>query len=66
MPLDDFIAEYRVARFAGEVPNDGRLLGVKRERRGCSALMRAEDLPAEGAEVSDATLEEIMVHLEKE
>lgn len=66
MPLDDFIAEYRVARFAGGVPNDGRLLGVKRERRGCSALMRAEDLPAEGAEVSDATLEEIMVHLEKE
>lgn len=66
MALDDFLAGYKVARFAGDVPRDDRLIGIKRERSGCTALVRAGDLPAEGAELSDAGLEEVMVHMEKE
>ena len=64
--LDAFLAEYKVARFSGGVPHDPRLVGVKRERTGHTALVRADDIAALDAEITDADLEEIMVHMEKE
>lgn len=66
MPLDAFLAQYKVARFAKDAPRDKRLIGVKRERSGYTALVRTEDLPVGDAELSDANLEKIMVHMEKE
>ncbi len=51
---------------AGEAAPEGLLLGCKREREGFSALLRAEDAPRLGADTAPASLEDIMVHLEKE
>lgn len=54
------------SRAAGRCGPEGLLLGCKREREGFSALLRAEDAPRLGADTAPASLEDIMVHLEKE
>ena len=64
--LDEFLAQYRLVRFEGEPDREARLIGCKRERSGYSALIRADSLPLEGAQVSSATLEAVMVHMERE
>ena len=64
--LDAFLAQYRLVRFEGEPDREARLIGCKRERSGYSALVRVDSLPLEGAQVSSATLEAVMVHMERE
>ena len=66
MELDAFLSQYRLAKFAAEPAGNGKLIGVKRDRKGYTALVRAADLPVAGAEISEPSLESIMVHIEKE
>lgn len=66
MELDAFLSQYRLAKFAAEPTGNGKLIGVKRGRKGYTALVRAADLPVAGAEISEPSLESIMVHIEKE
>ena len=48
------------------VADQGLLLGAKQGKDGWRAIVRAEDAPKLGVPCADATLETIMVHLEKE
>lgn len=66
--LKDFIASYRLAEFAKDDPLAASplLIGVRRAKEGCSALVRAEDAEALALPTRTVNLEEIMVHLEKE
>ena len=66
---DALHARYRTAALTAaqrDAAPEGLLLGCKREREGFSALLRAEDAPRLGADTAPASLEDIMVHLEKE
>lgn len=68
-PLDDFLRAYKVARWERDprgLPYADRLIGCKRDRNAYSALVRAADLPLPDAAVSDARLEDMMVHLDQE
>ena len=44
----------------------GKLIGMKRNRDGYTALVKTDDLPLPGVHLRPADLESIMVHLEKE
>ena len=64
--LDGFRETWRIAECGGEIPEELRLAshGKCRVRDGYTVLIRAEDAGRFGAR--EATLEEIMIHLEKE
>ena len=66
--LDDFVAAYRLVEFDAAALTTAQreaLVGEKRVKHGFSALTRAENA-ALFPNAREATLEEIMVHLEKE
>ena len=44
----------------------GKLIGCKPAKRGYTALVSAADAPLPGLSAAPATLEQIMIHLEKE
>ena len=64
--LDHFRGAWRIAECAGEIPADLKQAahGTCRIRNGYTVLVRKEDAAAAGGR--EATLEEIMIHLEKE
>ena len=64
--LDSFRDAWQIAECAGEIPPAlaQAARGTCRTRDGYTVLVRAED--AEGFETREASLEEIMIHLEKE
>ena len=64
--LDAFRAAYRIVETAGEVPQDLKTAaqGICRTRDGHTVLISRGTCPA--YESREATLEEIMIHLEKE
>ena len=68
--LNAYVKRYKVALFRdGEVPQSpkDKLIGMKRTKTGYSALIRAEDADlVENAEITDADLESIMLHYERE
>ena len=66
--LKDFIAAYRLVEYGRDDPaaSSPLLIGKRRSKAGCSALVRAEDASALTLPARICTLEEIMVHLEKE
>lgn len=66
--LDDFVAAYRLVEFDAAALTPAQreaLVGEKRVKHGFSALTRAENA-ALFPNAREATMEEIMVHLEKE
>lgn len=64
-PLSLFQGRYRLVRLASAPKDDPSLLGLRREKEGCSALIAAED--AEKFPQAEKTdLETIMIHLERE
>ena len=66
-PMDAFLARYKVLHCADPAELAGlRVVGEKRVRDGCTALLRAQDAPAGDARVTAADLEAVMVHMEKE
>ena len=64
-PYRAFLAAYRLSALAGEIPAalKEKALGLCRTRDGATALFRAEDAPADSR---TPTLDEVMIHLEKE
>lgn len=66
--LNDFIGAYRLASYAGDVPEAaaGCVLGACRTKDGCTALFKREDAERLSIDCRQPDLEEIMVHLEKE
>ncbi len=64
-PLDDFRRRFRIVETAGSVPRElqEKSRGSCRIRDGYTTLVSAED--SEGLASREATLEEIMIHLEK-
>ena len=65
--LNDFIASYRLVEYPRDDPaaDSPLLIGARRSKEGYSALVKTQDaaqLPLTGRE---ATLDEIMFHLEK-
>lgn len=64
---DDFVSSYKIAEFdTDELPQNELLIGCKRGKHGCSALVKTENADKCGGVISDADLEAIMVHIEKE
>ncbi len=64
--LDGFRDSWRIAECAGEIPPEieRSACGICRTRDGCTVLLRKED--SERSDTRKASLEEIMIHLEKE
>lgn len=64
-PIKEFLGQYRLVRFAEEAPAaQSGLVGLKREKEGFSALLKAGTPLPPGGEVFPAALDSIMVHLE--
>lgn len=66
-PADQFLDDYRLVRYLPEALSPGEkalLLGSRRDKRGCTGLIRKEDAPR-FAHAETPDLEQIMVHLEK-
>lgn len=69
MPLDSFVNGYRCLALQEAQLTDAlqsRLIGLKPAKHGYTALITAEDAQAFGLQAEPATLEETMIHLEKE
>ena len=76
LPLQEFLAQYKIASFATETLPDAlpdavkaACIGTKRAKNGASALLLSENaaaFEAAGISVTPADLESVMVHLEKE
>ena len=68
MELENFRTQYLLAEIQGELPENVKALtkGVCRVRDGYTALIQADDAKAAGIPCRAATLDEIMVHLDKE
>ncbi len=67
--MDRFVASYKVAHFGPDGPDDHvkpLLIGIKRMRDGYSALIKTEHAGLFPNGATDADLEAIMVHMEKE
>lgn len=67
--IDTFLAGYRLVHVNGQQPDEKlarKLIGVKKDRTGYEGLLKASDLPVADAEVKDADLETIMIHMERE
>lgn len=68
--LEIFVDSYRIVEFlkGGEVPQalEEKIIGRKRTKNGFSALIKTGDVKNTGVPCAAATLEEIMVHIEKE
>ena len=66
--LKDFIAAYHLVEYGREDPAAASplLIGARRSKEGCTALVKAENAAALGLPTRPCTLDEIMVHLEKE
>ena len=67
-PLEEFADAYRLVTQEGALPEEIRAvtLGVCRVRDGCTALLKREDAEKMDAACRVPTLDEIMVHLDKE
>ena len=68
MELENFRTQYLLAEIQGELPENVKALakGVCRVRDGYTALVQADDANTAGIPCRPATLDEIMVHLDKE
>lgn len=67
--LDAFREQYRLVRLTAQqaaAAPPGRFIGVRPDRAGCTALIRAETAGEVGLPSEPAGLEAVMVHLEKE
>jgi ABC-2 type transport system ATP-binding protein len=69
LPLEELLGRYQLAKGAADWAEQAKtagLIGMRPEREGFSGLWPATSAPLTGLSYAPATLEEIMVHLEKE
>lgn len=67
--IDEFKASYRLVEISDEQLTDSLrpvLIGCKRSKHGYSAIVRTEDTAGLSVPCTDADLESIMIHIEKE
>lgn len=65
-PLDELLKKYSVVNFKNDsVPQDIKLIGIRREKDGVSALVENSVL-TQNLDTTPANLEDIMVHIERE
>lgn len=67
--MKNFVSKYKIVEFKNENIEDNlksKLIGFKRSKDGYSAVIRTEDAISENLRYTDADLENIMVHFEKE
>ncbi len=67
--IRSFVSGYKVLKFHDALPDGAlrqKLIGCRRSKNGYTALIRAEDARRINAACSDADLETIMIHIEKE
>ncbi len=66
--LDELLKKYKVAHFSEkEQANNLEVIGFKPVKEGYEGLVKTENLAQyDGVEYSDATIDKIMIHLEKE
>jgi len=65
--IDAFIAGFKVVHVSSQPDKKlaDKLIGVKKDRTGYAGLIRTSDLPITNAEITDADLETIMIHMER-
>jgi len=63
-PIDHFRSRYRLAELPSGLACEG-LVGRKRAKKGETALLDSSLPVPDGVKVSDATLEDIMIHMER-
>ena len=63
--MNALVGTYRVVAFDSEPQNTEKLIGMRREKSGYSALIKAADASPD-MNAREATLEEIMLHMERE
>lgn len=63
--MNALVGAYRTVKFDVEPTDTKNLIGLRREKNGYSALIRAADVN-DGMNDESATLEDIMVHMERE
>ena len=63
--MNALVGTYRVVAFDSEPQNTEKLIGMRREKNGYSALIKAADSSPD-MNAREATLEEIMLHMERE
>lgn len=67
--IESFLAQYKIIEFSDDQLSDdlrSKLIGYKQTKHGYSALIKSIDVNNIGEKVTDADLESIMIHLEKE
>lgn len=67
--MASFLAQYKVLEFSDEQLTDdlrSKLIGYKQTKHGYQALIKATDVSHINENVTDADLEAIMIHMEKE
>ena len=67
--IDAFVDSYKVVEYEKDAlkeTDEKLLIGCKRAKKGFSALVKASDATSLSMQASDADLESIMIHLEKE
>ncbi len=68
--LSSLLSSYKLVKFEGEGDANGLpIIGVRREKSGFCGIIKAHDMPLFGKKdfkIEDATIDDIMVHLEKE
>lgn len=67
-PLKELLTKYKVVHFLNEEQSKNlEVVGLKAVKEGYEGLVKAENVAKlEGVEYSDATIDKIMIHLEKE
>lgn len=63
--MNALVGTYRVVAFDSEPQNTEKLIGMRREKSGYTALIKAADASPD-MNAREATLEEIMLHMERE
>jgi ABC-2 type transport system ATP-binding protein len=67
--MASFLAQYKVLEFSDEQLTDdlrSKLIGYKQTKHGYRALIKSVDVRHTSEKVTDADLEAIMIHMEKE
>lgn len=67
--IDSFTDSYKVIEFEGNSISEdlkNKIIGLKRAKKGYTGLIKGENKPLFNCACTDATLEDIMVHIEKD
>ena len=65
-PLKELLGKYRLGRFASLAEAaEAKVIGIKSVKDGYEGLLLLDNLKSVNAEITEATIDNIIVHLEK-